>query len=57
MRVPPGVARAKPLCQAKMDSGAVADAIRGTGGMRGQWGTPTHWGTFQLMLHYLEVTP
>jgi hypothetical protein len=56
MRVPAWGRRGKPLRQAEMGFGAVADAIRGTGRMPERWGTPAHWGTFQEVLHYLEVT-
>ena len=57
MRVPAAGRLAKPLWQTEMRSGAVADAARGTGGMRERWGTPADRGTFQVMLLYLEVTP
>ena len=57
MRVPAGAGRANPLFQAEMSSGAVADAIRGTGGMPERWGTAAQGGTFRVVLHRLEATP
>jgi hypothetical protein len=56
MRVPAAPEHAKPLCHAEMGFWVVAYAIQGTGGMPERWGTTAHWGTFLVVLHYLEVT-
>ena len=56
MGVPAVAGGVKPLCHAEMGIGAVADGIRGTGGMPERWGTAGQWGSFQLVLPHLEVT-
>lgn len=56
MRVPATGGGWKPLCQAEMGCGAMADAIQGTGGMPERWGTAVQGDTFQVVHHYLEVT-
>jgi hypothetical protein len=56
MRVPAAARPVKLLCHAEMGFGGEAGASRSTGGMPEWWGTAGQWGSFQLMLHHLEVT-